>query len=95
MAQDPTAPKGAPAGCEHWHKGPLPPNTYNWGGVVAVGDEGKMGFMFADFGGDKVTLVGTGSGRRSDTVLRPDEVAWYNNSLTLPPRDMDQNASAK
>ncbi len=62
-----------------WRKGPLPPDTYFWGGAVPFDHEGD-GFYFADFGGDHVTLD---TGR----VLKAHEVAWYNNDLGLPPNN--------
>jgi hypothetical protein len=62
-----------------WKKGPMPKNTWNWGGVVPAG-QGSYGFMFADFHGDHVILCP--SGKR----LEPHEVAFYNNSLELPPK---------
>jgi hypothetical protein len=61
-----------------WQKGPLPPGTYHWGGVVPVGQE-STGFYFADFCGDHVKIC------PGDSVLKPDEVAWFNNCLDLPP----------
>lgn len=61
-----------------WKTGPLPPNTYHWGGVVRIGDTAS-GFYFADFCGDHVKLCPSGE------VLQPGEVAMYDNSLTLPP----------
>lgn len=61
-----------------WQTGPLPPDTYNWGGVVPVGDE-STGFYFADFHGDHVKVCPDGR------ALKADEVAFYDNSLTLPP----------
>jgi hypothetical protein len=60
-----------------WKPGPLPKDTYHWGGVVLVGQEGTG---FADFHGDHVLLCP--GGRR----VEPDEVALYDNSLELPPR---------
>jgi len=60
-----------------WKEGPLPPNTWGWGGVVPVGT--TNGFFFADFCGDHVKIVPDGR------VLKPEEVAWYNNCLHLPP----------
>ncbi len=63
-----------------WKKGPLPPDTYNWGGVTIVG-EGAYGFYFADFCGDHVE---TYPERRT---LKADEVAWYDNSLVEPPAE--------
>ena len=80
-----------------WQKGPLPPNTYNWGGVVPVGQESKYGgFYFADFKGNHVVLVGCTDtieveyqGQKVsatvEKILKADEVAYYNNSLELPP----------
>lgn len=61
-----------------WRRGPLPPNTYQWGGVVPVGADTCGGFYFADFCGDHVLI---NDGER----VEPDQVAWYDNSLTLPP----------
>jgi hypothetical protein len=61
-----------------WKKGPLPPNTWNWGGVVRVGDSPVYGFSFADFCGDHVDMVPGGT-------LKADEVGWYDNSIELPP----------
>lgn len=60
-----------------WKQGPLPPGTYNWGGVVPVG-EGGGGFYFADFCGDHVKIV------PGDKVLQAHEVALYDNGLELP-----------
>lgn len=62
-----------------WQKGPLPPGTYGWGGVVTKECE-SSGFYFADFRGDYVSL----SNEVSDDV-RPDKVLYYDNSITLPP----------
>jgi hypothetical protein len=60
-----------------WKKGPLPPNTIWWGGVVPTDCTDKYGFYFADFHGDWVEIIP--GGRR----LEPHEVAWYDNSLEL------------
>ena len=62
-----------------WKKGPLPKDTYYWGGVVPIGENNNGGFYFADFKGDHVEIVQTGR------VLQADEVAWYDNSLELAP----------
>lgn len=61
-----------------WKEGPLPPNTYGWGGVVPADMGGQDAFYLADFKGDSVECIPTGR------VLRADEVAKYDNSLTLP-----------
>lgn len=61
-----------------WKPGPLPPGTSGWGGIVTV----KMvrskstGFRFADFRGDHVVC--------DHQRIEPDQVAFYNNSLTCP-----------
>lgn len=64
-----------------WQKGPLPAGTFGWGGVVKVGE--GPGFRFADFKGDRVAVLGAQGGH----LLQADEVAWFDNSLTLPPKD--------
>ena len=66
-----------------WKRGPLPPNTWQWGGVVPKSNDSGpySGFFFADFHGDYVTInPGTADAKR----LESDEVAYYNNSLSLP-----------
>lgn len=68
-----------------WLKGPLPPNTYDWGAVVPVGSEGRW-FYFADFQGDRVEICGTDD--KPPRILKPEEVAYYNNSITLPPASL-------
>lgn len=62
-----------------WKKGPMPSDTYGWGGVVPFDETTGGGFYFADFQGDKVV---TYPGER---VLKPHEVVWYDSDLTLPP----------
>ncbi len=69
-----------------WKEGPLPPNTWNWGGVVEKGEHPHNGFFFADFQGDHALIVVTSSDD-SPTYpmeLKADEVGWYNNCLELP-----------
>ncbi len=66
-----------------WKPGPLPPDTWGWGGVVPVGEETGYGFYFADFKGNSVEILGGKEG--SNRVLTPTEVAYYDNSLELPP----------
>ena len=66
-----------------WKRGPLPPNTFHWGGVILVGEPlCKMaGFHFADFQGNHVMAYdGGGTWRR----VEPHEVAAYDNSIELP-----------
>lgn len=61
-----------------WRKGPLPPDTWDWGGVVLVGDDPQVGFFFADFCGDHVKII------PGDKVVTADQIAWYNNGLKVP-----------
>jgi hypothetical protein len=67
-----------------WRRGPMPPNTYHWGGVVPKGMKG--GFLFADFHGDHAVMIPGG-----EKVAGAD-VAWFNNSLELPPDLMGSGA---
>ena len=66
-----------------WQKGPMPKGTYGWGGVVRDG-ESTQGFWFADFCGDKVKCIGPDG---VEKVISGYDVAWYDNSITLPPKD--------
>jgi hypothetical protein len=61
-----------------WKKGPLPPDTWNYGGVVPVGETLAGGFYFADFCGDHVNIC------PGDRVLQAHEVALYSNVLQPP-----------
>ncbi len=72
-----------------WKQGPLPPETWQWGGVVPVGTK-NWGFYFADFHGDHVKIevlkpVPGGTYMLEERILKPDEVAWYNNDIEMPP----------
>jgi hypothetical protein len=62
-----------------WQRGPLPNNTWGWGGIVLKGGDSGGGFYFADFRGNHVLIV--------PDNIRVDaaDVDWYDNSLTLPP----------
>lgn len=64
-----------------WKKGPLPPGTWNWGGIV-VGPRTRdpvSGFYFADFRGDHVLRL------PDNERVEAADVLYYNNSLDLPP----------
>lgn len=66
-----------------WQKGPMPKETYGWGGVVPVAGVEKLiagAFLFADFQGDHVLLP------LGDKKLLPHEIAYYDNSLELAPK---------
>ena len=67
-----------------WKQGPLPADTYNWGGVVPASDPKRCGFYWADFCGDHVKMFDKPNFREF-TVLTAEDVAWFNNSLDLPP----------
>ena len=69
-----------------WKKGPLPEGTVGWGGVVPRSYKGT-GFWFADFYGDHVHVF------PGDKILESGEVAWYNNSITQPPRPQSYSGS--
>lgn len=64
-----------------WQRGPLPPNTWNWGGVVTVGDKGLGGFYYAEFFGDHAVIEGP----NGDEVVKAEDVAWYNNAIGESP----------
>lgn len=80
-------PKATETPCQHWNKGPLPPDTWGWGAVVLKGDNPQgikpnyTGFRFADFCGDHVKLVGL----EYEPTAKPEDILAWNNSLTLPP----------
>ena len=61
--------------------GPLPKDTWNWGGVILRG-ESVSGFLFADFCGDHVKVQGE-DGTFSKRV-EANDIGWYNNCLELP-----------
>jgi hypothetical protein len=67
-----------------WNRGPLPADTYGWGAVVPTYLANSGGFFFADFQGAKVVAI-RGGYKGADRELAASEVAWYDNSLTLPP----------
>lgn len=61
-----------------WKPGPLPENTYGWGGVVLDGFA-RHTFMFADFCGDHVKLPCD-----NNRVVRAEDVVQYDNGIWLP-----------
>lgn len=69
----------------NWKDGPLPPDTWHWGGVVLKEMDGPgkdYGFHFADFRGDHVVINPYTEYART---VKPEEVLKYNNTLHLPP----------
>jgi hypothetical protein len=70
----------------HWKKGPLPPNTWDWGGLVDKDFAKGSGFYFADFRGDHATVY---KGEFPAKVrIEAADILWYNNSIKLPPSSM-------
>lgn len=67
----------------YWQNGPLPPNTYQWGGVTLEKD--ASGFYRADFCGDHA-MVECGGGGKPPVRKEPHEIITWNNSLTCPPQ---------
>lgn len=72
-----------------WQKGPVPENTWQWGGVVIKG-ESELGFYFADFCGDHVAVQRESkpgreiAGKPGWSRYGPNEIVWWNNALSLP-----------
>jgi len=60
-----------------WKKGPLPPDTWNFGGIVT--GKGRTGFFFADFRGDHAIQI------PDNKRVEAADILYYNNSLDLPP----------
>lgn len=75
-----------------WKRGPLPPETYYWGGVVLEGTP-AMAFEFADFRGDHAMLLGDDC--RMSRRVEPGEVLWYDNSLELPPYEPERHCGPR
>lgn len=61
---------------DSWQPGPMPPGTWNWGGVVTKDDC----FLFADFHGDHVI------GYPGEKRIEAADVVQYSNCLEWPPR---------
>ena len=74
---------------ESWQRGPIPENTWQWGGVVIKG-ESEFGFYFADFCGTYVAVQREPksgreiAGKPGWSRYGPNEIAWWNNTLSLP-----------
>ena len=68
--------ESCPSDHEKWQRGPLPPDTWNYGGVVPVGDDLHGGLYFADFKGDHVLAIGADKG--ADRIIKAEDVAWFN-----------------
>jgi hypothetical protein len=65
-----------------WKRGPLPPGTYNWGGIVNTEAARLGGFFFADFHGDHALVIGKAG--RIDERVEAGDVLAYDNGLELP-----------
>jgi hypothetical protein len=69
----------------NWKDGPLPPDTWNWGGVVTRDMDtpgSDCGFRFADFRGDHVI---TDQYTTFEKRYEAADILKWNNSLHLPP----------
>ena len=66
-----------------WRRGPLPLNTWHWGGVV-VRDTPPGYFHFANFCGDHAKLV------PNDAVAEPEDILWFDNGIEEPPTPGDK-----
>lgn len=67
-----------------WKAGPLPAGkkTWNWGAIVTKDMVNKnksnlQPMLLCGFNGDHATLV-------DGTIVKAEDIAFYNNSLTLP-----------
>lgn len=63
-----------------WKQGPMPKDTYGYGGVVLPGM--TSGFYFADFCGGTVKLFG--DPHPEPREISGYDVAYYNNDIELP-----------
>ncbi len=63
-----------------WKKGPLPPETYQWGAVVPQWAGGDF-FYFAEFLGDHCMI---NPGSPTAKKLAPEQVLFWDNSIVLP-----------
>lgn len=70
--------------CCAWQAGPMPPDTWYWGGVVTKSIINQGGFFFADFRGDHVIIY------PDEKKVLADEIAFYNNCIGLPPQDKEK-----
>jgi hypothetical protein len=61
-----------------WRQGPLPPDTYFWGGVVTKEIDGQGTWYWCCFRGDHAMTS-------DEQRIEADEVVWYNNSINEPP----------
>lgn len=61
-----------------WRKGPLPADSWYWGGLVPADLHGS-GFYYADFRGDHAILT------PGDRKIEAADIAWYNNCIDMPP----------
>lgn len=78
-----------------WKDGPLPPGTWNWGGVVTK-ETAPDAFYFADFCGDhaKVQTVDK-DGKWVEERVEAADVVKYDNSLTCPDPRFRSQAGAE
>ena len=82
------APAAEPKLASGWRAGPLPPDTYWWGGVVLKSQKPingvYTGFFMASFCGDHVEIHDRQVDRTTPLIVQPEDIVYYNNSLQLP-----------
>lgn len=67
-----------------WKRGPLPEDTYGWGGIVREDRDPEHGFEFASFVGDHVQVFRNG---QLEERVEGYDIAYYNNDIQLPVKD--------
>lgn len=65
-----------------WKQGPMPKDTWYWGGVVTkeLAESNSQGFFLCGFNGDHAVLV------HNNQAVPAEEIVFYNNSIELPPK---------
>lgn len=74
-----------------WRKGPLPKNTYGWGGIVTK-DCPDGFFLYADFCGDYAMTFTTEKGHLTTQRVEAADILLWDNALTEPPKHLLEEA---
>ena len=70
-----------------WKPGPLPPETWYWGGVVLNGDT-TGGFILVDVCGNHARVFKSDKPRDEWPRIEANEIAAFNNSLGPVPKEL-------
>ena len=70
-----------------WREGPLPANTYGWGGIVTK-ECPKGIFLYADFCGDYAMIYDSEKGHLITRRVEACDILLWDNPLTEPPTDL-------